>query len=82
MNIRNIVLTRLEQAVNENSPMPFPEEMDDDVELDMFGLDSLAFMGLQTSENASSDPSETSPRKSFVKFVPQPNETFTRPLNF
>ena len=46
MNIRNIVLTRLEQAVNENSPMPFPEEMDDDVELDMFGLDSLAFMGL------------------------------------
>ena len=48
MNIRNIVLTRLEQAVNENSPMPFPKEMDDDFELDMFGLHSLAFMGLLT----------------------------------
>ena len=44
MNIRNIVLARLEQAVAEHSPMPFPKEMDDDVELDMFGLDSLAFM--------------------------------------
>ena len=48
MNIRNIVFARLEQAVAEHSPMPFPEEMDDDVELDMFGLDSLAFMGLLT----------------------------------
>ena len=46
MNIRNIVLNRLEQAVAEHSPMTFPEEMDDDTELDMFGLDSLAFMGL------------------------------------
>ena len=43
MNIRNIVLVRLEKAVAEHSPMPFPEEMDDDTELDMFGLDSLAF---------------------------------------
>lgn len=49
MNIRNIVLVRLEKAVAEHSPMPFPEEMDDDTELDMFGLDSLAFMGLLTS---------------------------------
>ena len=49
MNIRNIVLKRLEQAVAEHSPMPLPEEMDDDIELDMFGLDSLAFMGLLTS---------------------------------
>ena len=48
MNIRNIVLTRLEQAVAEHSPMPFPEEMDDDVELDMFNLDSLAFVDLLT----------------------------------
>jgi acyl carrier protein len=48
MNIRNIVLARLEQAVAEHSPMPFPEEMDDDFELDMFGLDSLAFMDLLT----------------------------------
>ena len=43
---------------------------------------SLALIGLQTSEKASSDPSETSPRKSFVKFVPQPKETLTRSLNF
>ena len=49
MDIRKIVLVRLEQAVIEHSPMPVPEEMDDDVELDIFGLDSLAFMGLLTS---------------------------------
>ena len=48
MNIRNIVLNRLEEAVNEHSPMIFPEEIDDDIELDIFGLDSLAFMGLLT----------------------------------
>ena len=49
MNIRNIVLNRLEEAVTEHSPMTFPEEIDDDFELDMFGLDSLAFMELLTS---------------------------------
>ena len=49
MNIRNIVLTRLKNAVAEHSPMPFPEEIDDDSELDVFGLDSLAFMDLLTS---------------------------------
>ncbi len=49
MDIRKIVLNKLEQAVAEHSPMPFPDVMDDDVELDIFGLDSLAFMGLLTS---------------------------------
>ena len=49
MNIRNIVLNRLEEAVTEHSPMTFPEEINDDFELDMFGLDSLAFMELLTS---------------------------------
>ena len=49
MNTRNIVLTRLKNAVAEHSPMPFPEEIDDDSELDVFGLDSLAFMDLLTS---------------------------------
>ena len=49
MNIRNIVLARLEQAVAEHSPMPFPEQIDDDIELDIFGLDSLAFMELLSS---------------------------------
>jgi len=48
MNIRTIVLTKLEQAVTEHSPMPFPKEMYDDDELDVFGLDSLAFMELLT----------------------------------
>ena len=49
MDIRKIVLNKLEKAVVEHSPMPFPDEMDDDTELDIFGLDSLAFMGLLTS---------------------------------
>ena len=49
MNIRNIVLARLERAVAEHSPMPFPVNIDDDIELDIFGLDSLAFMDLLTS---------------------------------
>ena len=46
MNIRNIVLTRLKNAVAEHSPMPFPDNIEDDDELDLFGLDSLAFMEL------------------------------------
>jgi len=29
--------------------MPFPDAIDDDDELDIFGLDSLAFMSLLTS---------------------------------
>ena len=29
--------------------MPFPEAIDDDDELDIFSLDSLAFMGLLTA---------------------------------
>ena len=29
--------------------MPFPDAIDDDDELDVFGLDSLAFMSLLTS---------------------------------
>ena len=30
----------------ENSPVPFPDAIDDDDELDSFGLDSAAFMTL------------------------------------
>ena len=48
MSIRDIVLARLSEAVAAHSPMPFPDEMEDDDELDVFGLDSLAFMGLLT----------------------------------
>lgn len=49
MSIRDIVLARLSEAVATHSPMPFPGEMEDDDELDVFGLDSLAFMGLLTA---------------------------------
>lgn len=49
MEIRELVLAKLAEAVAAHSPMPFPGEMDDDDELDIFGLDSLAFMGLLTS---------------------------------
>ena len=49
MDIRKIVFDRLREAVAENSPMPFPENLDDDDELDVFSLDSLAFMGLLTA---------------------------------
>ena len=48
MELRKIVLTRLEKAVGEHSPMPFPRDIDDNDELDVFGLDSLAFMELLT----------------------------------
>ena len=48
MKLRKIVLTRLEKAVAEHSPMPFPEDIDDDDELNVCGLDSLAFMELLT----------------------------------
>lgn len=49
MSIRDIVLARLSEAVAKHSPMPFPGEMEDDDGLDVFGLDSLAFMGLLTA---------------------------------
>ena len=49
MNIRSIVQSKLAAAVATHSPMPFPDEIDDDDELDVFGLDSLAFMELLTA---------------------------------
>ena len=49
MNVRNIVQARLAEVVAEHSAMPFPDAIDDDDELDVFGLDSLAFMGLLTA---------------------------------
>ena len=48
MNTRNIVQGQLKRVVAKHSPMPFPEEIEDDDELDLFGLDSLAFMELLT----------------------------------
>ena len=49
MDIRNVVQARLAEVVAEHSAMPFPEAIDDDDELDIFGLDSLAFMGVLTA---------------------------------
>ncbi|MDB4222559.1 phosphopantetheine-binding protein [Granulosicoccus sp.] len=49
MSTRDIVKTSLEAVVAEHSPMPFPDAIDDDDELDIFGLDSLAFMTLLTT---------------------------------
>ncbi len=49
MGTREIVQAKLSAVVAEHSPMPFPETIDDDDELDIFGLDSLAFMSLLTS---------------------------------
>ena len=49
LSIHKIVHARLAEAVAEHSPMPFPDDIDDDEELDVYGLDSLAFMGLLTA---------------------------------
>ncbi|MGB1310510.1 MAG: acyl carrier protein [Leucothrix sp.] len=49
MSIRDICKDKLARVVAEHSPMPFPEAIDEDDELDVFGLDSLAFMSLLTS---------------------------------
>ena len=49
MTIRDIVQKRLAEAVAKHSPMPFPDAIEDDDELDIYGLDSLAFMGLLTA---------------------------------
>lgn len=38
--------TKLAAVVAENSPLPFPESIDDDDLLDAFGLDSAAFATL------------------------------------
>lgn len=49
MSTRDICETSLAAVVAEHSPMPFPEAIEDDDELDIFGLDSLAFMSLLTA---------------------------------
>jgi len=46
LNVREIVKTKLASVVEENSPLPFPESIDDDEFLDTFGLDSAAFATL------------------------------------
>ena len=48
MNIREMVLTHLAAVVTERSPLPFPVEVDDEMLLDDFWLDSIAFTALVT----------------------------------
>lgn len=46
MTIREIVRNQLASVVEEHSPVPFPERINDDDPLDVFGLDSVAFTSL------------------------------------
>ena len=46
MDIREIVQNELALAVAENSPVPFPDNLDDDAPLDEFWLDSIVFTAL------------------------------------
>jgi hypothetical protein len=48
MDIRTIVLKQLALIVAEYSPLPFPEDVSDDMMLDEFWLDSVAFTSLLT----------------------------------
>lgn len=48
MQIREIVLKHLATVVETNSPLPFPEDVSDEMFLDDFWLDSIAFMSLVT----------------------------------
>ena len=41
-----MVQTKLASVVAGNSPLPFPDSVDDDDLLDAYGLDSAAFMTL------------------------------------
>ncbi len=52
MNIREMVLRHLAAVVTERSPLPFPAEVDDEMLLDDFWLDSIAFTALVTGIEA------------------------------
>ncbi|MEZ4725561.1 MAG: hypothetical protein R3E79_00325 [Caldilineaceae bacterium] len=46
MGIRNTVLEQLRLAVEEFTSLPFPEQINDEILLDKFHLDSVAFTNL------------------------------------
>jgi len=46
MSIRKIVLNHLAAVVEANSPLPFPEDVSDEMFLDDFWLDSISFTNL------------------------------------
>ena len=45
-NMRNTVLTQLQTIVENFTPLPFPDDVNDDTTLDAFRLDSIAFTTL------------------------------------
>lgn len=49
MEIRNVILTQLQLAVEKYTEFPFPDEIDDGTPLDNFWLDSIAFTSLFVS---------------------------------
>ena len=52
MQIRAVVLKHLAAVVEANSPLPFPEVVNDEMFLDEFWLDSVAFTSLVTGIEA------------------------------
>lgn len=46
MQIRSIVLSQLQSVTEEFTPLPFPENVHDDILLDTFRLDSIALTSL------------------------------------
>ncbi len=48
MTIRDLIQTKLSEVVSENSLISFPDTIHDDDPLDIFGLDSVAFVALLT----------------------------------
>ena len=52
MNLREIVLSRLAAVVQEHSPLPFPDPAPDEMLLEYFWLDSIAFTSLLTTLEA------------------------------
>jgi acyl carrier protein len=46
VTIREVVRNKLASVVEEHSPVPFPETINDDDLLEDFGLDSVAFTSL------------------------------------
>lgn len=46
MDTRSAILAQLKSTVDEFTYIPFPTEVNDEMELDQFGLDSVAFTGL------------------------------------
>ncbi|MEM7531676.1 MAG: hypothetical protein AAF639_05855 [Chloroflexota bacterium] len=49
MDIREIVKNELAAVVAEKSPVPFPDDIEDDALLDEFWLDSVVFTAMITS---------------------------------